>query len=268
MIKRLPVVAGQFYKGGAAALEAEVRSYTTEVSEKVRAIGVISPHAGLMYSGAVAGLVYSNIEFPDTFIMLGPNHTGLGQKAAVMKEGRWEIPTNSFEIDTDLASAILNSTPFFTEDILAHRYEHSLEVQLPFIAHFSKAVKIIPICFMYASVDQCKEAGEALAKVIQNSGKTVTIVASSDMSHYLPDAITRRQDGLAMDRITALDPAGLYDVVKKEDITMCGVIPAAIMMFAALKLGAQTSEVIKYATSGDVSGDYDRVVGYAGVVIR
>ncbi|MBF0464544.1 MAG: AmmeMemoRadiSam system protein B [Nitrospirae bacterium] len=267
-MKRSPVVAGQFYKGGAAALEAEVSGYTAEVSKKIRAIGIISPHAGLMYSGAVAGLVYSRIEFPDTFILLGPNHTGLGQKAAVMKEGRWEIPTNSFEIDTDIAAAVLDSTPLFTEDIQAHRYEHSLEVQLPFIAHFSKTVKIVPVCFMYASAGQCKEAGEALAKVIQNSGKSVTIVASSDMSHYLPDAVTRQKDKLAMEKILALDPAGLYDVVKKEDITMCGVIPATVMMYAALKLGAKSAEVVKYATSGDVSGDYERVVGYAGVVIR
>ncbi|MBF0519570.1 MAG: AmmeMemoRadiSam system protein B [Nitrospirae bacterium] len=267
-MKRMPVVAGQFYKGGAAALEDEVRGYTAEVSEKIRAIGIISPHAGLMYSGAVAGLVYSNIEIPDTFILLGPNHTGLGQKASVMKEGRWEIPTNSFEIDTNIAVAVLDSTPLFTEDIQAHRYEHSLEVQLPFIAHFSQSVKIVPICFMYASAGQCKEIGEALAKVIQNSGKSVTIVASSDMSHYLPDAVTRHKDKLAIEHITALDPAGLYDVVKKEDITMCGVIPATIMMYAALKLGAKSAEVVKYATSGDVSGDYERVVGYAGVVIK
>ncbi|MEO5356062.1 MAG: AmmeMemoRadiSam system protein B [Nitrospirae bacterium YQR-1] len=267
-MKRLPVVAGQFYKGRAAALEEEVGSLTTECKEKIKAIGIISPHAGFMYSGSVAGVVYSKIEFPDTFLLLGPNHSGLGQKVSVMKEGTWEIPTNSFETDTALADAILKSSPVFNDDIIAHRFEHSLEVQLPFIAHFSKTVKVVPVCMMYISVDKCKEAGAALAKVIQESGKNVIIVASSDMSHYLPDSITREKDKLALDKILALDPEGLYDVVKKEEITMCGVTPATVMMYAALAMGAVGAEIVKYATSGESSGDYDRVVGYVGVVIR
>ncbi|MBF0320657.1 MAG: AmmeMemoRadiSam system protein B [Nitrospirae bacterium] len=268
-MKRPPAVAGHFYSSSEAALATEVEACITraEVSGPLqKAIGLISPHAGYIYSGAVAAAVYSQIQFPDTFILIGPNHTGLGGKFSMMSSGQWEVPTNTFDIDEDLGRAILQKG-IFKEEHSAHQFEHSLEVQLPFIAHFSKAVKIVPITVMGLDLEECKAAGETLAGVIGQAGKSVVIAASSDMSHYLPEPEARRKDNLALDMILNLDPGGLYTVVQRERITMCGYLPAAIMLYASIALGAKRAEVIRYTTSAETSGDYGRVVGYAGVIV-
>jgi hypothetical protein len=269
-MRRPPAVAGHFYSASEAVLAAEVEAFVTNAGigplEKVRAIGLISPHAGFIYSGSVAAAVYSKIQFPDTFILIGPNHTGLGGKFSMMSSGQWEVPTHTFDIDEDLGGAILKQG-IFLEEHSAHRFEHSLEVQLPFIAHFSKTVKIVPITVMGLDPDECKAAGEALAASIAQSNKSVVIAASSDMSHYLPEPEARRKDTLALDMILRLDPGGLYNIVQKEHITMCGSLPAAIMLYASIALGASKAEVVRYTTSAETSGDYGRVVGYAGVIV-
>ncbi|MEO5361431.1 MAG: AmmeMemoRadiSam system protein B [Nitrospirota bacterium] len=266
-MKRPAAVAGQFYSGTEAALTAEVGACMTGVKHHLqKVIGIISPHAGFIYSGAVAAAVYSTIEFPDTFILIGPNHTGLGGKFSMMSSGQWEVPTHTFDIDEELGNALLN-TGIFKEEHSAHRFEHSLEVQLPFIAHFSKTVKIVPITAMGLDAQECKAAGEAIAKVITSAEKSIVIAVSSDMSHYLSEPQARQKDKLALDVILRLDPDGLYNVVQKERITMCGVLPAAIMLHAANALGAKKAEIVKYTTSAEASGDYGRVVGYAGVIV-
>lgn len=265
---REPAVAGRFYSASSKQLSEEVSTYVEKGLHRENTIGVVSPHAGLMYSGAVAAAVYSRIQFPQTFILIGPNHTGLGSAVSIMSSGKWTLPTGELNIDEPLAGKIRKSTPIPEEDFLAHSMEHSLEVQLPFIIYFSSSVKIVPIVMMIDSMDVCRSLGEALADVIKNSDYPVTIIASSDMSHYVSDSTARSKDEVAIERIKDIDPEGLYKIVKKENISMCGVIPVTTMLYAAKKLGAGESELVKYMTSADVSGDYDYVVGYAGMIIK
>lgn len=267
-MKRSPAVAGQFYAGTPADLNKEVESYIKSGVEKEKVIAIMSPHAGLMYSGHVAGAVYSSIILPKTFLLLGPNHTGLGRQVAMMSSGEWSLPTGSFQIDGELAKLVLRHTDIVQEDSQAHLFEHSLEVQLPFIGYFSDSVKIVPITVMSASLDECSEIGEAIALAIKESGYDIVIAASTDMSHYVPDDTARRLDGLALKEALNLNPEGLYNTVMRNRISMCGVIPSTIMLFAAKALGATEARLVKYATSGEISGDYERVVGYAGVLIK
>lgn len=268
MIRRLPAVSGQFYYGNESRLRSQVRQYIVEGLEKEEIIGAVSPHAGLMYSGSVAGALYSRIKFPETFILIGPNHTGLGERASVMTSGQWEIPTGTFLIDEQFSKRLLDKSSYLKEDVKAHIYEHSLEVQLPFISYFSTTVKIVPITVMMATLEDCKEVGDAIADTIKETDYKVVIIASSDMSHYEPDEIARRRDNLAIKEILNLNPEGFYNTVRRERISMCGYLPATIMLFASKRLGAKEARLIKYATSGDVSGDYGSVVGYASIIVK
>ena len=267
-MKREASVAGQFYYGNASRLTEQVEAFIDSSARKEDVLGVVSPHAGLVYSGHVAGKVFSSIVFPETFILLGPNHTGLGSKISLMESGEWEIPTGTFSIDNKLSHKIASGSSLVTKDSSAHLFEHSLEVQLPFIAYFSKTVKIVPIVMLSATVQDCKDVGVSIAHAIKALNYPVVIVASSDMSHYVSDETAKKKDKLAIDRILSLDPEGLYETVLNERISMCGYMPVVTMLFAAKALGAQSAKLLKYATSGEVSGDYDHVVGYAGVVVR
>lgn len=268
MMKRLPAVAGQFYNGTPSRLKSQVEKYIIKESAKEKVIAVLSPHAGLMYSGHVAGAVYSSIQFPETFILIGPNHSGLGANVSIMSSGQWEIPAGTFPIDEELSGKIIQNVSYVSDDVLAHKFEHSLEVQLPFLSYFLDGVKIVPITVMNASLHECREIGEGIAESIKKVGYSVVIVASSDMSHYVPDRTARRLDGLALKELMNLNPEGLYNIVMKERISMCGFLPATIMLYSAKTLGAKEARLVKYATSGDVSGDYEHVVGYAGVIIK
>lgn len=267
-MRRSAAVAGQFYYGDATRLAQQVEQYIDKDARKERVIGMVSPHAGLMYSGPVAGAVYSSIVFPETFILIGPNHTGLGAPISLMESGEWEIPTAIFQIDEKLSQRIAMNVPAVTKEAKAHMFEHSLEVQLPFIAHFSTKVKIVPIIMLFASVEDCRILGEGIAKAVKSAGYSVVVAASSDMSHYVPDSVARQKDKKAIDRMLSLDPQGLYETVVRERISMCGYLPATAMLYAAKALGAQSARLVKYTTSAEVSGDYDHVVGYAGVVVR
>jgi AmmeMemoRadiSam system protein B len=266
-MRRKAAVAGQFYHETSAKLSHQVQQYVSQNLPREHAIGILSPHAGLIYSGPVAGDVYSRISVPDTFVLIGPNHTGLGAKMALMSEGEWEIPTGVFRIDERLAQRLLSGVPLVSADTQAHMFEHSLEVQLPFIAHFSKESRIVPLTIMSATLDECRVLGEGIAKAVKAMDYTVVIVASSDMSHYVSDATARKKDRMAIDRVLSIDPEGLFNTVRKEQISMCGYLPATTMLFAAKALGAREAKLIRYATSAEVSGDYDYVVGYAGIIV-
>ena len=267
-MKRKPAVAGQFYSSNPSNLSDEVRGYFENIIDKQKAIGVISPHAGLMYSGSVAGAVFSRIKTPGTFIVLSPNHTGLGSPVSIMSQGVWEVPTGELEIDEEISAGLLKQCRLIEDNSLAHQMEHSIEVQLPFIIQLSPDVRIVPVTMITDSLETCRVLGESLADVIDSTGYDVTIVASSDMTHYEEDSLARFKDRKAIDRILELDPEGLFRVVKEENISMCGYGPATTMLFAANKLGAQRAELVKYMTSGDTSGDYGNVVGYAGMIIK
>lgn len=265
---RKPAVAGQFYEASPSRLNSQVNEFLEADTRKESAIGIVSPHAGLMYSGSVAGAVYSRITIPGTFVLIGPNHTGLGQPVSMMSSGVWNMPTGELKTDDELAGKLKKGSDMISEDGLAHRMEHSLEVQLPFILRYSSDVRIVPLTMMPVPLEMCRAVGEALADAVQDSDYPVTIIASSDMSHYVSDSSARKKDRNAIDMILALDPAGLYKTVMDEDISMCGVLPVTTMLFAAKKLGASEAVLVKYMTSGEVSGDYDYVVGYAGIIVR
>jgi len=285
MIRR-PAVANQFYPGDPQTLEKTVRGMVDDNAAKEEAVAIIAPHAGYIYSGRVAGSVYSRVKIQDNIILLGPNHTGLGERVAIMASGRWDMPFGSIQVNERLASLIMEESVRFSNDITAHSGEHSLEVQLPFIHHFNPKASIVPITIMHMTYDMCEELGKAIANAIRKytcsrmslpgkdspikvfGDRNVLIVVSSDMNHYESDAVTKKKDKKAIDKILALNPKGLMETVSNEDISMCGIIPAAIALVAAKELGAKTAKLINYATSGDTSGDYAHVVGYAGILIK
>jgi hypothetical protein len=268
---RHPAVAGRFYPRDPEDLRAEARGYLSQAKAghdaPVKAIGCIAPHAGYMYSGHVAGAVFARMEIPQRCIVMCPNHTGMGHALSMMSEGAWETPLGEVAIDTDLATALKQRFPALYDDPAAHRAEHAAEVELPFLQLRQPELRFVPIALGTGQFEPLEQLGRALADVIAAQKDPVLIVASSDMNHYESDAVTRVKDQRAIERILTLDPRGLYDVVTQQDISMCGFGPAVAMLTAARQLGAKSAELVKYATSGDVSGDRETVVGYAGVVV-
>ena len=272
---RQPAVAGQFYQGSPSALRDQVERFVDPKAKKIKALGIVSPHAGLVYSGSVAGAVYSRVELPGTFVLIGPNHTGLGAPVSLMAKGTWETPLGAVRINEDLASAVLSKSRRIHDDTMAHLREHSLEVQLPFIQYLKKEFTIVPIQMLDTRFETCVELGNAIASAIAECGLRsaeykaggTLIVASSDMSHYVSAVTAKKKDHAAIERILELDAKGLYSTVRDEGISMCGFGPAVAMLTACRILGATKAELVKYANSGEVSGDYDQVVGYAGIVV-
>ena len=265
---REAVVAGQFYPGNVTGLTKMIEKLIDKDAEKKNVIGMMVPHAGYPYSGPVAGATISRVKFGDTFIIMGPNHTGMGEQFSIMTAGTWQTPLGNVEIDSDLAKQILNGSEYLKEDSLAHQFEHSIEVQLPFLQYFSSDVKIVPIMLGYGSLKICSEIGSAIARVINSSEKDVIIIASGDMTHYESQATAQRKDKLAIESILNLDEKQLLERIDEENITMCGGVTASCLIVAAKILGAQNAELVKYQTSGDTTGDYASVVGYAGIIVN
>lgn len=265
---REPAVAGRFYSASAAKLYADVESYLSPPRERVQAIGCIVPHAGYIYSGQVAGAVFSRLQIPPSCIVLCPNHTGLGHPLAIAKEGAWRTPLGEVPIDSELTEELLRAFPGLVEDSAAHRSEHAIEVELPFLQVLEPGVKFVPIAVGTSQLILLEHLGEALANVIEEQNEPVLMIASSDMNHYEDDLTTRVKDRKAIDQILALNARGLHETVTNESISMCGFGPAVAMLTAAKRLGAKRAELVKYATSGDVSGDRETVVGYAGIIVR
>ncbi|RJQ45261.1 MAG: AmmeMemoRadiSam system protein B [Gaiellales bacterium] len=265
---REPAVAGQFYPGTREALEASIREMTDVTQARRAAIGVMVPHAGYMYSGTVAGSVFGSVELPCCFIVIGPNHTGVGPAASIMTSGAWRTPCGEIPVDDALAGAILENSEFLQEDDSAHAFEHSIEVQLPFLQCLREDVRFVPISLMTASPSICHDVGHAVAVAVRYSANPVLLIASSDMTHYESQEQAKRKDELALGRLLELDGDGLLQTVAENHISMCGVSPAATMIYACHELGATEAELVRYRTSGDMTGDYRQVVGYAGVIIR
>jgi AmmeMemoRadiSam system protein B len=265
---REPAVAGKFYSANPDVLRSDLSSYLSPAHERVFATGCIAPHAGYMYSGRVAGAVFSSIQIPSTCIITCPNHTGRGHPLAVMAEGKWRTPLGEVAIDRDLAARILKSCPVVADDSSAHRFEHAIEVELPFLQTLCPALQIVPITVGTSGLHLLEELGRALAEVVRSSPGDVLIIASSDMNHYEDDDTTRMKDHKAIKAILALDPRGLYETVMNESISMCGFGPAVAMLTATKLLGATSAELVQYATSAETSGDKEMCVGYAGIVVR
>lgn len=269
-----------WYPGDAGSLRKAVEGYISAGGPASPAVGLISPHAGYTYSGAVAGKGYAAVEVPERVFVLGPAHRYGGAPIGVWDGGAWATPLGEVEIDTELRQALLDSCPEAGPDRASHEAEHSLELQLPFLQvrflqvkrppGVSPELKIVPVIVATHDTGALRSLGEAMAKAFKTCGaeQDALIVASSDMTHYESAASAKEKDDLAIERVEALDPEGLLDVVSERRISMCGVAPAAAMIFAAKALGAARAERIAYATSGDVTGDTAEVVGYAAVAVR
>jgi len=265
---RPAAVAGRFYPADAAMLLRQIDDCVCVAPQKVRVRGCIVPHAGYMYSGRVAGTVYGALELPSRFILLGPRHYPHGERLAILSEGTWTTPLGDAKIDAPFADALKDAFPLLRDDAMAHSAEHSLEVQLPFLQRMAGDFTFVPIVIGTDRFEVLEMLGQAVAQVISGQKETVLIVASSDMNHRESDTITRGKDRKAIDAILALDARELYDTVRRENITMCGYGPAVAMITAARKLGSTNAELLQYATSGDVNGDREDVVGYAGIIVR
>ena len=268
-MSRTPAVANMFYPGDTRRLKEQLHSFVKPVAEPRKVLAAISPHAGYMYSGGVAGAVFSQIRIPQAAVILGPNHRGIGAPVALAASGTWDMPLGPVPINAALAGLLLQALPHSTikDDPQAHTMEHSIEVQIPFLQVLRSDVSIVPIALSHLRYPSCREIGQALAKGVQDYGNEVLLVASTDMTHYESQEVARSQDQLAIEQILALDAKGLYETVARHNISMCGVIPTTIVLTACKELGATKAELVQYATSGDVTGDYAQVVGYAGFIV-
>jgi AmmeMemoRadiSam system protein B len=270
---RYPAVAGQFYAGSESELKkqieecfkhplgpGEIPQLKDNGERKIR--GAVVPHAGFVYSGPVAAHVYSALAkdgFPDAFIILGPKHMGMGSPIALTTE-KFNTPLGDVDIDMNLANELITGT--IDNDIFAHRNEHSIEVQLPFLQFIKGKLKFVPICLGIQTYKIAKEVGEIIAKTIE--GKDVVVLASTDFSHYVPKDLAAKKDKMAIDAILNLDAKGLFKVVQKQNISMCGFGPVMAMIEA---VKASNAELLKYATSGDVAPMRD-VVGYGAIILK
>ncbi len=265
MQRREPAVAGTFYPGNAQELKTAV-THMLDAAQTQRIEGVTAimvPHAGYIYSGAACAETMSCTEIPENVILIGPNHHGLGPAISISQKD-WRIPTGTIPTNNDLVTGINEHVAGAAFDESAHRYEHALEVQLPFLYHLQPALSIAAVTVSQLSLQDCFSVAEGLKEAIAAYEEKVLLVASSDMNHYESRDINTIKDKLALDMIEKLDPSGLYHTVRENNITMCGFIPMVIVMQTAILLGVNRARNLVYTDSGYVSGDTRRVVAYAG----
>ena len=269
---RPPAVAGQFYPATTTEVDAELDALIRPVPARRKAIAVVCPHAGWQYSGQTAGLVYSQVEIPDRVILVGPNHHGLGSSYAVFSAGAWQTPVGDVPIAEPLAASLLDNCELLAEDTRAHGAEHSLEVQVPMLLRANPNVRIVPVLIgggwpESGGRGNLREIGAGIAETVRGYNKPVLLLASTDLNHYEDQETSKIKDKLVLDAIVKLDEDALMDRVRDVEVSMCGVASTYIVLHAAKKLGAKQAELLDYRTSGDVSGDFSRVVGYGAVVI-
>lgn len=268
---RQPAVAGRFYPAEPEMLKRALDRYLSSAAPTAEVTDVkacVVPHAGYIYSGHVAGVVYSKLPARSTFVILGPNHFGLGAPLAIMSRGYWQTPLGLAPLDEALAQAIQQNCGGLVENAEAHAEEHSLEVQIPFLQRRMKSFTFVPIAIGSVEYEGFEALGKAVGRTLLERQQSALIIASSDMNHYEPDVVTRVKDHKAIERILAMDPAGLYDVLRREKITMCGYGPVIAMLAAVKETGAREARLQKYATSADAGGNRQAVVGYAGITIQ
>lgn len=277
---RQPAVAGSFYAGDSKSLNIQIENCflhkigpgeipLVNTNREKNIVGLVSPHAGYIYSGPVAANGFYKIALdgkPDTIIILGPNHQGFGENISIMAEGRWKTPLGELEIDAEMAEDILKNSKIIKNDEKAHKYEHSIEVQLPFIQYiFGKDIKFVPICMTRQDINTDIEIAKSICSSVVD--KNILIIASSDFTHYEPQEYAKNADKQAINAILEFNPEKLYDMIYHQNLTMCGPGPITVMLIACETLGAKKAELLKYATSGDISEMYDQVVGYASLII-
>ena len=265
---RKPVVNGQFYPADKKKLTAAIGALIPQAASKISAKGLILPHAGYAYSGAVAAATVAKVLPKKRLIILGNNHSGLGTSFALWSEGEWETPFGSIKIDEKLAKTILERSDLIKSDCLAHVAEHSIEVQLPIVSYCFGEFQFVPIACRISSLEIYREVAEQLFEAVKNIKNEILMIATSDLTHYEPDSAARRKDSMLIESIINLDEGDMLKKIKKEDISACGEAPVAILISCLKKMGAKKSQVIRYQTSADTSGDATSVVGYAGIVIN
>ena len=266
---RQPAVAGQFYTNDADDLLEEVRGYLAQASPKNEAPTILAmvPHAGYFYSGVIAGVTLGQANLADTVLLLGPNHTGLGKPFAVWPDGRWLFPGGALQVDSELAALLCAKEPQLTPDTLAHQREHSLEVVVPFLSILNPETRIVPVCISSPNLDTLLSVGKSIGRVLRGFERPVSLIVSSDMSHFVHHEMAKQQDAQALEPALHLDPVKFYETVREGGISMCGVLPMTVALAAALELGASETEITAYATSGQINGEMRRVVGYAGMLV-
>jgi hypothetical protein len=279
MVKiRRPSVAGAFYEGNAESLKTQIEGCflhdfgPREIPKVAEAgprkiLGLICPHAGYMFSGPVAAQAYYRLALdgrPNIAVILGPNHTGHGSPLATMNEGIWRTPLGDVEVDDETANRIVHEARIVDIDESAHRFEHSIEVQLPFLQYlYGTEFKLVPICFLMQDFSSAREIGQAVAKALID--KNAVIIASSDMTHYEPQETAAKKDRLALEAVESMDESRFYSVIERYNISACGYGPIVALITAAKSLGAKEAKILSYKTSGDITGDYSGVVGYSAV---
>ena len=266
---RQPAVAGRFYDANPERMNGFIDGALSQAVDKQSrpTILAMAPHAGYVFSGGVCGKTLAAANLASTVLMLGPNHTGMGERFAVWSDGAWNIPGAKVPVDEPLAETLLEASPLLTPDRAAHVQEHSLEVIIPFLHRLNPKTTIVPIAVSSHVPADLESVGKAIGQTLAAYDRPVSIVVSSDMSHFISHEDAKRIDALALEAAVALDPKGLFDTVSAHQISMCGVLPMTLGLYAALEMSATKGELIAYATSGEVSGDFDQVVGYAGIVV-
>ncbi|GFO96961.1 hypothetical protein ig2599ANME_1157 [groundwater metagenome] len=263
---RTPAVSGQFYPGNKNDLRTEISRCFANITLKERAVlGAVVPHAGYMYSGITAAHVYSALPKANTYVLIGPNHTGYGSPVSVSSE-TWSTPFGEVNSDTELIRALPKN--IIDTDESAHRYEHSIEVQLPFLQHRFSDFRIVTICMGMQDEETALEVGGEISEAVQKVNRKVVIIASSDFSHYRPDKVARDDDAYFIDPILALDTREFYRRLYERAASVCGYGPIAAMLSASKNLGAKHATLLKYSTSGDTTWDLSAVVGYAGIIVE
>jgi len=265
---RQPAVAGRFYPKSPEELSRTINKLFPHDTalKKQKALAVVSPHAGYVYSGGLAAETLYSVTIPETVVIIGPNHHGQGAPIA-LSTADWEMPLGNVPVDKDFTKLLLDHSPHITADESAHQFEHSLEVQIPFLQELQNNFSIVPMVISRISFELCEDVAKSLAYAINNSKNTTLIVASSDMSHYESRTLAENKDRLALKDIENLNPRELYRTVFNNRISMCGVIPVVISLLTAKILGAKKSHLVGYTDSGYISGDTEQVVGYAGIII-
>lgn len=274
---RKPAVAGVFYEGNPDSLKKQIQwcfkhklgpGKIPEMGNKREIKGAMAPHAGYNYSGPIAAHTYAKIVedgFPDTLVILCPNHYGMGSAVSTMVEGEWETPLGNVEIDSEFA-ATLAKEAYADPDPSAHLREHSLEVHLPFFQYFSRDFRMVPISMWMQDMETSLEIGSAIEEIALDLDRDVLVLASTDMTHYKSADIASKADGEVLDAIAKLDEKLMIKRVMDLNVNMCGYGPVAATMIASKRLGAQNAEILKYSTSGHLTGDLSEVVGYASAI--
>jgi MEMO1 family protein len=265
---RQPAVSGSFYPSLPATLSTLVDTLLVSKTQSRKAKAIIVPHAGYVYSGAVAGEVFASTDIPKQVLLLGPNHHGFGPAIAVSGVDSWATPLGHVPLDGELREQLLRSITDLKINDSAHEHEHSLEVMLPFLLRRQPDLSIVPVALGHLGLESCLALGSALATVLNDYEQDVLLLASSDMNHFSSAEITGKLDSLAIDAMEAYDPVQLYHVVREKNISMCGVLPVIVVMQAAREMGASSCRIVNYSHSGQVNGDNSSVVGYAGLTIQ